>query len=104
MIEAEQNQARWVSLRAEELLVNEQRKGHLMDQLGEMRKKQITSIDLDNAFKQYRNDLSKIGIHTADHPALRILIAASHRMGIDLGALMAEGATTLKQIIGYGQK
>lgn len=103
MIEAEQNQARWVSLRSEELLNNEIHKGRLMDQLGTMRDKQITGLDLDNAFKQYRNDLSKLGIHTSDHPALRVLIAASKRMNIDLGELLLEGAEKLKDIIGYGK-
>lgn len=103
MIEAEQNQARWVSLRSEELLNNEIHKGRLMDQLGTMRDKQITSLELDNAFKQYRNDLTKLGIHTSDAPALRILIAAAHRMNIDLGELLMEGAGKLKEIIGYGK-
>lgn len=103
MIEAEQNQARWVSLRAEELLVNEEKKGRAMDQLANMRDKQITSIDLDNAFKQYRNDLTKLGIHTSDAPELRILIAASKRMGIDLGELLMEGAAKLKDILSYGK-
>lgn len=102
VVETEQNMQRWLALRAEELLVNEQKKGRLMDQLQTFREKQITSQELDNAFKQHRNDLAKLGIYTQDHPAFRVLIQASKRMNIDLGSLLAEGAGKLKYLLELG--
>lgn len=88
----------FTALRAQDLWRNEERKGQLMDQLGTMRSKQITSIDLDNAFKAHRNELAKLGIYQSDHAVLRVLIQASKRMGIDLGELLAEGANNLKYL------
>lgn len=99
VVNMEQAMQRWVGLRSEELLVNEQRKGALMDQLGNMREKQITSLELDNAFKVHRNELAKLGIYSSDHPAFRVLIQASKRMNIDLGELLLEGAEKLKYLL-----
>lgn len=106
VVEAEQNMQKWVSLRSEELLINEARKGenlvrqgNLMDQLGTMRDKQMTSLDLDNAFKVHRNELAKLGIYSSDHPAFRVLIQAAKRMNIDLGELLMEGAEKLKYLL-----
>lgn len=100
VVETEQNMQRWLALRAEELLVNEQKKGRLMDQLQSFREKQITSQELDNVFKQHRNELAKLGIYSSDHAALRVLIQASRRMNIDLGELLLEGAENLKYLLG----
>ena len=74
-----------------------------MDQLQQMRQKQMTGIDLDNAFKQHRNELSKLGIYTSDHPAFRVLIQAANRMNIDLGELLSEGAQKLKYLLDLGK-
>lgn len=99
LAQAELDTQKFVALRSGELFTNEKTKGNLMDQLGEMRNNQITSIQLDNAFKQNRNELAKLGIYSTDHPALRILIQASQRMGIDLGKLMAQGAEKLMYLL-----
>lgn len=96
---AELDTAKFVALRSGQLFANEKTKGNLMDQLGEMRAKQMTSIELDNAFKVHRNELAKLGIYTHDHPAFRVLIQASQRMGIDLGELLSEGAKKLKYLL-----
>lgn len=85
--------------RARALFENEGRKGMLMDQLGDMRQKQMTSVDLDNAFKAHRNELSKLGIYTTDHPAFRVLIQAAKRMNVDLGELLMRGAKELKYLL-----
>lgn len=89
----------WTAARARALFDNEGRKGWLMDQLYDMRQKQITTIDLDNAFKRHRNELSKLGIYTTDHPAFRVLIQAARRMNIDLGELISEGPEALKYLM-----
>jgi len=89
----------FLSQRARHLMDNEATKGHMMDQLMDMRQKQMTSQDLDNVFKQYRNDLAKLGIQTSDHPAFRILIQAAKRMNIDLGELLGSGAENLKYLL-----
>lgn len=99
LVQAELDSAKWVALRQGELYANEKTKGNLMDQLSTLRQKQMTGIDLDNAFKQNRNELAKLGIYQSDHPAFRILIQASKRMGIDLGELISEGATKLKYLL-----
>lgn len=100
---AELDQQRFITWRTEELFQNEKTKGDLMDQLKEFRKKQMTGMDLDNAFKTHRNELSKLGIYTSDHPAFRVLIQAANRMGVDLGALLAEGAKSLKYLLELGK-
>ena len=96
---AELDTQKFIALRSGELYANEKTKGNLMDQLGEMRQKQITSIDLDNAFKANRNELAKLGIYAHDHPAMRILMQASNRMGIDFDDLIKEGASKLKYLL-----
>jgi len=103
VVQTEQAMQRWVGLRSEELLINEQKKGRIMDQLGTMRDKQLTGLDLDNTFKQYRNDLAKLGIYSSDHPAMRVLIQASKRMNIDLGELLMQGAEKLKYLLDIGK-
>lgn len=87
--------------RARALFENEGRKGMLMDQLGTMREKQMTSIDLDNVFKQHRNALAKLGIYTHDHPAFRLLIQASKRMNMDLDELLKSGKDQLEYIMKF---
>lgn len=77
---------------------NMQRQGQLMDQLGTMRAKQITSQDLDNAFKTHRNELARFGIYSSDHAALRSLIAFSRRVGMDFDELMKMGVDKIKSI------
>lgn len=103
LAQAELDSAKFVALRQGELFANEKTKGHLMDQLSEVRGKQMTGIDLDNAFKVHRNELAKLGIYTHDHPAFRVLIQASERMGIDLGELLSEGASKLKYLLDLGK-
>lgn len=99
LVSAELDMEKFLALRAGELYANEKTKGNLMDQLGEMRKKQMSSIDLDNAFKKNRNALADLGIYQSDHPAFRILIQAAQRMNIDLGELLSEGAEKLKYLL-----
>ena len=103
LAQAEVDSQRFLALRAQELFQNERTKGNVMDQLQEMRKKQMTGIELDNTFKTHRNELAKLGIYTHDHPAFRVLIQASQRMGIDLGELLAEGADKLKYLLDLGK-
>lgn len=88
----------FTELRAQQLYQNESRKGELMDQLQWMRNKQATSIELDNAFKQHRNELAKLGIYQTDHPLFRVLIQAAKRMNMDLGDLLGEGPEALKYL------
>lgn len=89
----------FTSLRARQLFDNEQRKGWAMDQAYSLRAKQITGVELDNAFKQHRNELAKFGIYTTDHPLFRVLIQAARRMNIDLGDLLEEGPRGLKYLM-----
>lgn len=103
LAQAELDSAKFVALRQGELFANERTKGNLMDQLQELRSKQMTGIELDNVFKQHRNELAKLGIYTHDHPAFRVLIRASERMGIDLGDLLSEGANKLKYLLDLGK-
>ena len=100
---AELDTAKFVALRQGELYANEKTKGNVMDQLMEVREKQMTSLDLDNAFKKHRNELAELGIYTHDHPAFRVLIRAADRMGIDLGELLKEGANNLKYLLDLGK-
>lgn len=99
LAQAELDTQKFVALRSGELFSNEKTKGNLMDQLGQMREKQMTSIDLDNAFKQNRNALAKLGIYSSDNALLRILIQASNRMGINLDELVAKGAKELMYLL-----
>lgn len=99
---SEERIARFTAHKAKQLLYNEQSKGALLDQNYELRKGAITGIELDNQFKRYRNDLAELGIYSSDHPAMRVLIQASQRMGIDLGALLARGAKELKYLLDLG--
>lgn len=89
--------------RARSLFENEGRKGMLMDQLGDMRQKQMTSIDLDNEFKQNRNALAKYGIYSTDHPAFRALIAGSQRMNLSLSEMLKSGIENLGQYLKPGK-
>lgn len=98
LAQAELDTKKFIALRSAELFANEKTKGNLMDQLGDMRQKQMTGIDLDNAFKQNRNELSKLGIYSSDDVKWRVLLQAAHRMGIDIGALLAQGAAKLKYL------
>lgn len=104
MARLETDLAHFAAERARILPENELRKGMMMDQLGDMRRKQMTSLDLDNAFKQHRNELAKLGIYTHDHPAFRVLIQASKRMNMDLGELLASGSENLKYLLELGKK
>ena len=103
LAQAELDTQKFLTLRSQELFQNERTKGNVMDQLQQMRQKQMTGIDLDNAFKQHRNELSKLGIYTSDHPAFRVLIQAANRMNIDLGELLSEGAQKLKYLLDLGK-
>lgn len=95
---SEERIARFSAHKAKQLLYNEQNKGSLMDQLHTVRENQITGIKLDNTFKTYRNKLAQLGIYSSDDPKLRLLIQGAHRMGIDLGEMMATGA---KELLNY---
>lgn len=101
-IEVDTKKLAW--LRTNQLLFNEERKGALMDQTRTFREKQMTGMDLDNAFKLHRNELAKLGIYTHDHPAFRVLIQASKRMNIDLGELLQSGAENLKYLMDLSKK
>lgn len=89
--------------RARMLPENELRKGMLMDQLHGMRKKQMTSIDLDNEFKQNRNALAKYGIYSTDHPAFRALIAGGQRMNMSLSEMLDSGLENIKEYLKPGK-
>lgn len=93
----------WLAGRARFLKENEQQKGFLLDQAYELRQKQMTALELDNAFKQHRNELAKLGIYQSDHPAFRVLIQAARRMNVDLGDLLKEGASNLKYLLDLKQ-
>lgn len=95
---SEERLARFTAHKSKELLYNEQRKAGLMDQLQLVREQQITGTKLDNTFKTYRNKLAQLGIYSSDDPKLRLLIQGAHRMGIDLGEMMATGA---KELLNY---
>lgn len=99
LAQAEVDTQKFIALRSGELFQNEKHKGNLMDQLGGMRKEMITGVKLENDFKAHRNELAKLGIYSSDHPAMRILIQAAHRMGVDLGELMMRGAEHLKYLL-----
>lgn len=88
----------YAKLRMAELFQNERTKGNVMDQLMDVRQKQMTSMDLDNEFKRNRNELAKLGIYQSDDIKWRVLIQAANRMGIDIGALLAQGAAKLKYL------
>lgn len=89
---SEERVKRFVAHRAKELHYNERSKGALMDQLQEVRGKQMTGIELDNTFKQYRNQLAKIGVYSSDNPLLRLLIQGANRMGVDLQEILSNKA------------
>lgn len=91
--------SKWSALRSKQLYYNEQTKGMVMDQLQGLRAKQMTGLDLDNEFKQNRNELAKYGIYQSDHPAMRIIMATSRRMGIDVGQLITEYGSYIKSLI-----
>lgn len=103
LAQAELDTQKFLTLRSQELFQNERTKGDVMDQLQQMRQKQMTGLDLDNAFKAHRNELAKLGIYQSDHPAFRVLIQAAKRMNIDLGELLSEGASKLKYLLDLGK-
>lgn len=100
--EAEVNTARFIALRTQEQFANERSKGNLMDQLhgfrSEANKKVLSSMDLENAFKENRNELAKLGIYSSDDAKLRIVVQAAHRMGIDLDDLIRRGLDKLSYL------
>lgn len=98
LAQAELDTKKFMALRAQELFANERTKGNVMDQLMDLRAKQMTSVDLDNAFKVNRNELAKLGIYSSDDVKWRVLLTAANRMGIDIGALLAKGAEKLKYL------
>lgn len=98
LAQAELDTQKFITLRAGELFANEKLKGNLMDQLGGLRKEQMTGIQLDNVFKQNRNDLAKMGIYSSDHPSFRILLTAAQRMGLPLDELVKQGYQKLKYL------
>lgn len=98
LAQAELDTRKFIALRSAELFANEKTKGNVMDQLQDLRSKQMTGIELDNAFKQNRNELSKLGIYSSDDVKWRVLLTAANRMGIDIGALLAKGAEKLKYL------
>lgn len=99
LAQAELDTKKFIALRSAELFANERTKGGLMDQLHGMREKQMSGIDLDNAFKQNRNELAKLGIYQSDDIKWRVLLQAANRMGIDIGSLLAQGAQKLKYLL-----
>lgn len=103
LAQAEVDTQKFVALRSGELFNKTRTDVSLGDQLYNFRAKSndlsITSQTLDNAFKQNRNDLAELGIYSSDHPAMRVLIQAAKRMGVDLGELLARGADKLKYLL-----
>lgn len=99
LADVELNTKKFIELKSAELFANEKSKGHLLDQLGQKRTMEMHGLKLDNEFKQNRNDLAKVGIYSTDHPAFRLLIAASQRMGLDLGKLLSDYAPYVKSLI-----
>lgn len=99
---AEKTTAEFIALRTQEQFANERSKGNLMDQLhgfrAEANKRVISSMDLENAFKENRNQLAKLGIYSSDDAKLRIVVQAAHRMGIDLDDLVRRGLDKLKYL------
>lgn len=98
LAQSEEALQRFAAHRSKELHYNEQRKGELMDQLLEVRDKQMTGMDLDNAFKANRNELAKWGVYQSDSPILRTLMQATRRMGISLDDLLKEGKENLQYL------
>lgn len=98
LAQSEESLQRFAAHRSKELHYNEQRKGELMDQLMEVRGKQMTSMDLDNAFKANRNELAKWGVYQSDSPILRTLMQATRRMGVSLEDLLKEGKESLQYL------
>lgn len=95
---AESRTRSFVAERAQSLMFNETRKGELMDQMQDMRKRQIRSMELDNAFKANRNELAKWGLYSSDDPRFRLLIQAAHRMGVDIDDLIKRGYNEMKYL------
>lgn len=102
LAEAEKSTRQFMALRMQELFANEKTKGGLLTQhltqRGENFKRDIEIKDLDIAFKKDRNELSKFGIYSSDHPALRILMQAAQRQGIDLHELLSKGVDKLQYL------
>jgi len=98
LAQAELDTRKFIALRSGELFANERTKGSVMDQLQQMRSKQMTSQELDNEFKKNRNELAKFGIYQSDDVKWRILLKAADRMGIDIGSLLAQGAQKLRYL------
>lgn len=100
--QAEKRTQQLIVMRLEEMWNNEGLKGQLMTQMhgqrSEMFKAQLTSQNLENTFKQYRNQLAKYGISSADHPLLRTFIQAANRMNVPLDELLQQGVNKLKYL------
>lgn len=102
LAQAEVDTQKFIALKTAEQFANVRKQGGLMDQMFEQRgesfKETLKSQKLDNVFKQNRNDLAELGIYSTDDTKWRVLIQASHRMGIDIGELLARGAKELKYL------
>lgn len=87
-------QANWLYQKTRAQVTNEQIKGELMgqmhDQRRELYKREITSRDLENEFRENRNALAKLGVYQSDHPILRVLIATANRIGVPLEDVIKE--------------
>lgn len=90
---------RFIAQRSKQLLYNEQSKGNLLDQLYEVRKSNLTGLNLDNEFKVNRNDLAKLGLYSSDNPLVRVLVTAAKRMGVDLAGLLNDYGSYVKELI-----
>lgn len=103
LAQAEVDTRKWIALRSGELYANEKSKGALLEQMHKFRSSfnplSIEGKKLDNAFATHRNRLAELGIYTTDHPAFRILIQAAHRMGLDIGELLARPKESLKYLL-----
>lgn len=98
LAQAELDTQKFVSLRSAELFANERKKGNVMDQLIDVRGEQLKGTQLDNIFKQNRNDLARLGIYSSDDAKLRMLVQAAKRMNIDLDELIKSGYEKLKYL------
>lgn len=100
---AEKDTAEYIALRAGELfnLTREQANTQWTtnQQLGERLSESLRGQKLENTFKQYRNDLAKMGIYSSDHPLFRVALAAANRMGVPLDELLNKGYSYLKSLL-----
>lgn len=100
--QAEKRTAQLIQQRTEEMWNNEGLKGQLLTQMHQQRagtySAQITSQQLDNTFKTYRNELAKHGVYSSDNVILRTLMVAAQRMGVPIDELLKKAPSALRYL------